>query len=136
MSQGSARALGQGVTGPTGPIGNTGATGATGAVGATGPVGTAFYAGQTTIDFGSAPGTNTTTAVVTAQTNIASSSTISVFMMADSTAVGAVGHNSDEHKIVPMTLTADTIVAGVGFTINAVSQWRLTSTFIVRWVWY
>ena len=136
MSQGSARALGQGVTGPTGPTGFTGATGATGAPGATGPVGTAFYAGQATIDFGAAPGTNTTTTVVTGQANIVPSSTINVFMMADTTASGSVGHNQDEHRIVPMTLTADTIVAGVGFTINAVSQWRLESTFIVRWVWY
>ena len=136
MSQGSAKSFTQGPTGPTGSIGLTGSTGATGPQGATGPVGTAFYTGQATIDFGSAPGTNTTSIVVTGQTNILTTSTISSFIMGDSTASGSIGHNADEHSMVPITLTADTIVVGTSFTINAVSQWRLESTFIVRWVWY
>lgn len=85
--------------------------------------------GSATIDFGGTPGANRTSVAV-ADTNILAGSLAEAWMMADSTA----NHNVTEHTIVPIKLTC-AVVAGVGFTIYAVSAWILTSTFKVRWVW-
>lgn len=91
--------------------------------------------GSATIDFGAVPGTNITSLVITGQAGILVGSLAEAFMMADSTVVGAAGHNAEEHKLVPIKLTCGNIVAGTGFTIWAETEWRLTSTFQVRWVW-
>jgi hypothetical protein len=56
-------------------------------------------------------------------------------MMADTTVSGAAGHNAEEHKLLPIKLTCGALVAGTGFTIFGVTEFRLTSTFQVRWVW-
>ena len=50
----------------------------------------------------------------------------------------AHGHNAEEHKWMAskMGLTCGNIVPGVGFTIYAETEYRLTSTFQVRWAWY
>jgi hypothetical protein len=87
--------------------------------------------GSTTINFGSAPGTNFVSASITGQGSIASNSYIEAFLMSEAT----VDHNDYEHCIVPIRLTCGNIVAGTGFTIFAVTDWRLTGTFNVRWVW-
>lgn len=87
--------------------------------------------GTGTIDFGSAPGKNNTTLVVTGQAGIVAGSDVEAFMMVESTA----DHNADEHSVVPMNLRCGSIVAGTSFTITAVSEWVLTGTFKVRWVW-
>jgi len=91
--------------------------------------------GTATINFGAVPGTNTTSVVVTGQTAILTGSLCEAWMMADTTVSGSTGHNADEHKIVPIKLTCGAVVAGTGFTIYAETDWRLTSTFQVRWVW-
>ncbi len=91
--------------------------------------------GTATIDFGAAPGSNATSVVITGQASIGVGSLCEAWMMADTTASGASGHNEEEHKLVPIKLTCGAIAAGVGFTIFAVSEFRLTSTFQVRWVW-
>ena len=91
--------------------------------------------GTAIIDFGAPPGTNIASIVITGQTAIVAGSLVEAWMMSDSTAVGAVGHNEPEHRIVPIKLTCGDIVPGVGFTIWAETDWRLTSTFQVRWVW-
>lgn len=92
--------------------------------------------GTATVNFGAVPGTNTASVVVTGQTGIlAASSLCEAWMMADSTVSGAAGHNAEEHKLVPIKLTCGALVDGVGFTIYAETEWRLTSTFQVRWVW-
>ena len=52
-----------------------------------------------------------------------------------SNTTSAYGHNAEEHKLVPLQLTCGNVVAGTGFTIYAETEWRLTSTFQVRWVW-
>ena len=135
MSHSSAKAFTVGPTGPIGPTGAVGPTGPQGVTGATGPIGTVMNTGSSIVDFGSTPGTNITSVIVTGQTNILSTSSVSVFIMPDSTVSGALGHNAEEHKIVPIRLTAGNIVQGVGFTIYAETDWRLTSTFKVRWVW-
>ncbi len=89
--------------------------------------------GTAMIDFGAAPGTNLVTLTVT-DAAILGTSFVEAFMMGDTTVSGAVGHNELEHAIVPIKLTCVPTV-GVGFTITAYSEWRLTSTFKVRWIW-
>jgi hypothetical protein len=56
-------------------------------------------------------------------------------MMADTTATGAYGHNIPEHQLAPIKLTCGNIMVGTGFTIYAQTDWRLDSTFMVRWMW-
>lgn len=95
------------------------------------PVWAGGATGAATVDFGAAPGTNIATTVVTGQTDILSTSSVDAFLMAEATA----DHNAYEHIVVPLQIIASDIVAGVGFTINAVSDLRLTGTFAVRWSW-
>jgi hypothetical protein len=87
--------------------------------------------GSTTIDFGSAPGTNYIVVTITGETSILSGSVADAFIMASDTAT----HNSYEHSIVPITLRCGNVVAGSGFDIVATSELRLTGTFTVQWVW-
>ena len=98
-----------------------------------GPAGsTTTHAGTATIDFGAAPGTNITTATVSGQTGILSTTNISLEMSGmDST----VDHNTVEHQIIPMNLVCSAIVVGTSFTILASTEFRLTGTFKVRWTW-
>lgn len=87
--------------------------------------------GSAVLNFGSAPGTNHVTTVVTGQASISATSHVEAFLMAESTA----SHNAIEHAIVPIKITCGAVVAGVGFTINAFSELRLSGTFACRWVW-
>ena len=88
--------------------------------------------GTATLNFGSAPGTNVVSVAVTGQTPFLSSSRITLWMSGDdSTAT----HNGYEHMVVPIRLNATGIVAGVGFTVNGITDWRLDGTFTVRWSW-
>ena len=87
--------------------------------------------GEATLNFGSAPGTNTVTTTVTGEAGILATSSVQAYLMGDSTAT----HNAYEHEIVPMTITCGNIVAGTGFDIIASSELRLTGTFKVRWSW-
>ena len=131
MAQGAAKSTvgAQGATGVQGP------QGATGTIGPQGPQGSFIVTGQSVVNFGNTPGTNIVTVNVTGQTGILSTSTVSAFMMADSTVSGAYGHNAEEHKIVPVKLTCGNISVGTGFTIYAETDWRLDSIFNVRWIW-
>lgn len=87
--------------------------------------------GTATLDFGAVPGTNIAEVTVTGQTGILSGSLVEAWMMAESTAE----HNAYEHAVVPMKITCGSVVAGTGFTITAVTDYRLTGTFKVKWVW-
>jgi hypothetical protein len=87
--------------------------------------------GTGTLAFGAAPGGSYLEVVVTGQTGILTSSHVEAFMQADTTA----DHNEVEHAIVPIQLRAGTIVAGVGFTVYASTEWRLTGDFTFHWVW-
>ena len=89
--------------------------------------------GTVVLDFGSAPGTNIVTAVVSSAT-ISASSKVEIYMMGtDST----TDHNAYEHSILPLELALSciSITAGVGFTAQAATTLRLTGTFTARWVW-
>jgi hypothetical protein len=87
--------------------------------------------GAAVIDFGAAPGRNDASVTVTGQTGIVAASEIEPWMMAESTA----DHNVTEHIMAPIKLTAGNIVDNTSFTIYAASEWRLTGTFAVHWVW-
>ena len=89
--------------------------------------------GYTTLDFGSVPGTNVAIATVTGQAAFSASGSYADAWIdgSDSTAQ----HNAEEHAIVPLVVRVVQRVNGVGFTIEASSDWRLTGTFKVRWVW-
>lgn len=87
--------------------------------------------GTAVLDFGSAPGTNIATTVVTGESTILTGSVVEAYLMADSTAT----HNAYEHMILPITVTCGSVVAGTGFTITASSPLRLTGTFSVNWIW-
>lgn len=116
----------------TGGLATTSIQGQQGIQGIQGVVGpTQVFNGTATLNFGSAPGTNTATVNVTGQTGILTTSTVSIFMMADSTA----SHNGIEHQLVPIKLSASVPTNGTGFTITGISEWRLTGTFSVRWAW-
>ena len=106
--------------------------------------------GQTTINFGSFPGTTDATVVITGQAGIASGSLVEAWIPAVSTS----DHSLDEHWLDPPYVTAGNIVAGTGFTIygfinekvenqddfelpykrNTGNQ-RLYGTYTVNWVW-
>lgn len=87
--------------------------------------------GTATIDFGAAPGTNIVSVAVTGETGILSGSAVEAWIMGQSTAT----HNAYEHAVAPIKLSCGSIIAATGFTITAVTDWRLTGTFTVRWVW-
>lgn len=106
-----------------------GQQGIQGVQGVVGP--TQVFNGIATLNFGAAPGTNLTTVTVTGQTNILSTSTVSIFIMADST----VSHNAIEHQLIPIKLSSSIPINGTGFIITGISDWRLTGTFSVRWAW-
>lgn len=88
--------------------------------------------GTATIDFGT--GGQVASVAVTGQAAISLTSSAAAFFQGnDSTA-----DNSDyQHMMAPLAIqcVCNAIVAGTGFTINAFSQWKLTGTFTVRWVW-
>ena len=88
-------------------------------------------AGSAVLDFGATPGTNVVLTTVVGQTGILAGSSVTVWMMPEATAT----HNAYEHAVVPIKLTGGDIVPGVGFTIRAVTDWRLDGTFNVRWAW-
>ena len=90
--------------------------------------------GTATIDFGSAPGTNIATVVVTGQASIGAASRIKVWFQGDATA----DHNSYEHILImpnAVSLVAGDIVDGVGFTIYASTELRITGNVACRWEW-
>ena len=86
--------------------------------------------GSATLDFG-ATGTKTASVAVTGQGAILSGSHVEAFVMGETSA----DHNAIEHRIAPIKLVCGDVVAGVGFTVFAASEWTLTGEFSIRWVW-
>lgn len=84
--------------------------------------------GTTEIDFGSVPGGNYATVTISLAA-VTTTSIINVYMMSEATAT----HNAYEHSIVPIKLTAGNIVDGVSFDIIAITEWRLTGTFKIKY---
>jgi hypothetical protein len=90
--------------------------------------------GTVTFNFGSAPGTNVVTTVVS-DTGIGASSKVEVFLMGtDSTAT----HNSYEHSLLPLlglSLSCISVTASTGFTAQAATTARISGTIAARYVW-
>jgi len=90
--------------------------------------------GEAVIAFGAAPGTNIAETTVTGQTDIPAGAYVEAWFMGDSTA----DHNGYEHaRILPLkvSLAAENVVAGVGFTLVAASEMRITGDVKCRYVW-
>jgi hypothetical protein len=109
-----------------------GPAGPTGATGPQGPAGADTTCGSATLNFGTAPGSQFASVVVTGQTSILSTSSIVAYVMASDY---TVDNNALIHQIAPVQLTAGYITPGSGFTVFAYSQWNLSNTFMVRWSW-
>lgn len=90
--------------------------------------------GTATLNFGSAPGTNHVSVVVTGQAGIGAGSHVEAFLQGnDSTA----DHIAYEHMVLSryVSLPISDIVVGTGFTINSITELRLNGLLSVRWVW-
>lgn len=89
--------------------------------------------GTATINFGSFPGSNEASVVVTGQSAITGTSVVEAYFMYDTTS----DHTANDHAWVNRfcDLTCGTLVAGTGFTIYAKSEHKIQGTFQVRWVW-
>ena len=90
--------------------------------------------GSALLDFGGGAGTGLTSVLVTGQDAIGPDASVEAWFMADDTA----DHNAYEHRsIFPsrVGLTAGDVSAGVGFTIYAETELRLTGLVKCRWVW-
>ena len=73
--------------------------------------------GQTTVNFGTFPGSSDTTTAITGQTGILVSSLVEAWIRPEATAE----HSADEHVFETLRVMAGNIVAGVGFTIYALN---------------
>jgi len=90
-------------------------------------------AGTTTLDFTTTP-SSTASVAVTGQTGIATTSYVQVWVQGDSTSSNSV----DSHLLFAALsgIIAKTLVAGTGFTIEAIVPTKATRQFQVRWQWY
>jgi hypothetical protein len=90
--------------------------------------------GSAVIDFGTFPGSNEASVIVTGQTDITAASKAEAYIMADST---TTDHTASDHRYaaVFMGLTCGTPTAATGFTISARSTEKLTGSFEIQWVW-
>jgi hypothetical protein len=94
--------------------------------------------GQTTLDFGAFPGSNTATVAVTGQASIVAGSLIEAWLRPEATA----DHSIDEHMVEDLKIVARDIVAGTGFTIYGFPVLnpggiavKLYGAWTVAWVW-
>lgn len=88
--------------------------------------------GTATIDFSASPGTNRVLVSVTGLTTFTSTDHVQAWIMgSDSTA----DHNSFEHATAPIKIRVTSPITGTGFTIQASSEYRLTGSFMVRYVY-
>ena len=78
-------------------------------------------------------GSNTATAInITGLASFTNTDNVEVWLMgSDSTS----DHNQMEHAIAPIKFKITNPISGVGFTINATSEYRLTGTYKVRYCW-
>ena len=85
-------------------------------------------------NFGTVPGTNVVTTVVSDAT-ISATSKVEIYLMGtDSTAT----HNAIEHQMLPLggiSLMPISVTAATGFTAQAMTTLRLTGTITARYVW-
>jgi hypothetical protein len=101
-------------------------------VGPTGSTGPAGPAGQVILNFGSEPGVNEATVMVS-DTRILSTS----IPNAEFAAVATSDHTASDHTYTALyvQLLCGAPVAGVGFTIYATSEEQISGTFNVNYRW-
>ncbi len=89
--------------------------------------------GNTTIDFGTFPGSVYATVAVTGQAGIVAGSLVEAWIRP----VATVDHLADEHIVDPPAVVAADIIAGTGFTIHgrSVNARRHHGQYTVAWVW-
>lgn len=92
--------------------------------------------GQTTVNFGAAPGGIFASVAITGQTGILSGSLVEAWLQPIVTA----DHTVDEHILEEpnISIVAGNIIAGTGFTIYAQVRnpiWLEYGLFTVDWVW-
>lgn len=90
--------------------------------------------GTAVIDFGSHPGANEATVLVTGQSSILNTSKAEAWVMSGE----ATGdHTVSDHRYLPLlaAFTCGAPSAGTGFTIYGNSLHKLTGTFTLKWVW-
>jgi hypothetical protein len=88
--------------------------------------------GSAVLDFGAAPGTNTVETVVT--TAIPAGASVRAWFQSE----GNADHNEIEHRLIfpsRVGLTCGAITDGVGFTVYAETELRLTGDVTCRWQW-
>lgn len=90
--------------------------------------------GTATIDFGSFPGSQEASVVVSGQANISATSKAEAWLMADNT---SSGHTAADHKYFPLfaVLSCSTPTAATGFTIYARAIDKLQGNYTINWVW-
>ena len=77
-------------------------------------------------------GSHTTSATITGLTEFTNTDHAEAWIMgSDSTAT----HTQLEHQMAPIKFKITNPISGVGFTINATSDYRLTGDFKVRYVY-
>jgi len=91
--------------------------------------------GTATLDFGAFPGASDASVAITGQSGIVSGSLVETWLLPQATA----DHSVDEHRVEPLVVLADSIVAGVGFTIfgryDGLGDARAYGLWTVAWVW-
>jgi hypothetical protein len=93
--------------------------------------------GTATLDFGAFPGKTDASVAVTGQAGIVAGSLVGAWIRPTDTA----DHTADEHRIEALSITANTIVAGTGFTIYGMSASQfgqstlIYGTWTVAWAW-
>jgi hypothetical protein len=88
--------------------------------------------GSAVLDFGAAPGTNTVETVIT--TAIPAGASVRAWFQSE----GNADHNEIEHRLIfpsRVGLTCGAISVGVGFTVYAETELRLTGDVTCRWQW-
>jgi hypothetical protein len=89
--------------------------------------------GTAVIDFGSYPGSNEASVVVTGQSSILATTHVEAWMMAEASSDHTV--NDASYAALLTSLSCGIPTAATGFTIYARSTEKLQGTFKVRWVW-
>ena len=117
-----------------GKDGKTGQSGIMYGVGAGSSGGTTVIGGTATLDFGAAPGTNVIVTAVTGQTTITATAKPKAWFTAEASA----DHNAYEHAVIfpaRIGLACGDIIDGVGFSIYASTELRLTGDVACKWEW-
>lgn len=89
--------------------------------------------GSAILDFGAFPGSNEASVSVTGETGILSNSNADAWQDAKAT----VDYTAKELRFLStlISISPGTITAGVGFTIDAFSQYRIIGKISVQWAW-